>query len=348
MNNLTEYANGTLKEALGKTYVQFRKALGKICVTFKMLTRDVTYWEKVRLLEPNYYKKTKLLEPHYQKKIFYGNAGNDFMRESIGKDLPMMVSRLGGTELDCIEFYLENRMKERKKYPERIKYRIENNAGFFPANEEFLDKFSEFFLDHISNIDIMGVLFTSYEAEICNIYGRNAKLVELGCIEPYHWKNPWSGKLRGKKVLVVHPFTESIRKQYAENRRFLFKDAEILPDFELRTVKAVQSSAGTKVDFPTWYDAYQYMCDEIRKIDFHVAIIGAGAYGLPLASFVKSLGKQGINIGGFTQILFGIKGKRYEIEYADTTAKMFNNYWIRPSKSETPQNYDRVENGCYW
>ena len=123
---------------------------------------------------------------------------------------------------------------------------------------------------------------------------------------------------------------------------------ETLPEFELRTIKAVQSIGGSKVNFATWFDAYRFMCDQIAQVDFDVCIIGAGAYGLPLASFTKNLGKQAIHLGGVTQILFGIKGARWEREYADSTALLFNEHWVRPLDCETPGNKEQIENGCYW
>ena len=54
------------------------------------------------------------------------------------------------------------------------------------------------------------------------------------------------------------------------------------------------------------------MQKEIDKIDFDIAILGCGAYGYPLASYIKSIGKKAIHIGGATQLIFGIKGKRWE------------------------------------
>ncbi len=295
-----------------------------------------------------YQERIKLREPSYHKKILYGQEGHDRIAASLDQGLPMMVSRLGGIELDCISFYLLHRSGKRLDYPRNIKHSMLNNAGFFPAETAFLDKFSYFFLDHLSNTDIMGVWFNDHESMICNDHCKSAELVDLGCLEAFRYKKPWSSRLRSKKVLVVHPFVESINKQYSEKRHMLFKDPDVLPDFELKTVKAVQSIAGSRVDFATWFDAYQYMCDEIGKVDFDIAIIGAGAYGLPLASFVKKLGKQAIHLGGVTQILFGVKGRRWEVEYATTTAKLFNKHWIRPLESEIPAGYKRVEKGCYW
>jgi hypothetical protein len=227
-------------------------------------------------------------------------------------------------------------------------YSISNNAGFFPVDDESLDAFSRLFLDHLKNVDVMAVWFNKYEDVICNTYCKDTELIDLTCLEPFHFVSPWSSRLAGKKVLVVHPFTDSIRKQYDEKRQLLFASSEILPEFELKTLTAVQSIAGTKVDFATWFDAYRYMCAGMAKVDFDICLIGAGAYGLPLASFAKSLGKQAIHLGGVTQILFGIKGRRWEELYADTTAQLFNEHWVRPIESETPERKDKVEKGCYW
>ena len=225
---------------------------------------------------------------------------------------------------------------------------MSNNAGFFPTDDDSLDAFSKLFLSHLKMVDVMAVWFNQYEDVICNTYCQDAELIDLTCLEPFHFATPWSSKLAGKKVLVVHPFADSIRKQYEEKRRLLFASPDVLPEFELKTLKAVQSIAGTRVDFATWFDAYQYMCDEIAKVDFDICLIGAGAYGLPLAAFAKSLGKKAIHLGGVTQILFGIKGKRWEQLYADTTAQLFNEHWVRPMVSETPESKDMVEKGCYW
>ena len=50
----------------------------------------------------------------------------------------------------------------------------------------------------------------------------------------------------------------------------------------------------------------------IKDVDFDIALIGAGAYGLPLTLYCKSLGKMALQTGGATQTLFGIMGKRWE------------------------------------
>ena len=162
-----------------------------------------------------------------------------------------------------------------------------------------------------------------------------------------------------RKVLVVHPFVDTIRSQY-QKRELLFSNPDVLPEFELKTLKAVQTIAGTKSEFASWFDALKYMEDEIDKIDFDIAIIGCGAYGLPLAAHVKRIGKQAVHIAGGTQLLFGILGKRWTEQYQgfwhyrpgiDISLNyhpLFNEYWVSPSRHEKPKGSEKVEGGCYW
>ena len=155
--------------------------------------------------------------------------------------------------------------------------------------------------------------------------------------------------VKGKKVLVIHPFEESIRSQYARREKLFPGNSDILPEFELKTIKAVQSLADNKdtLPFKTWFEALKSMTDQIDKTDFDIAIIGAGAYGLPLGAHCKRIGKQAIHLGGATQLLFGIMGRRWE-NYNSFTDKYVNEYWIRPSESERPKGAEKVEGACYF
>jgi len=295
-----------------------------------------------------YQDKIKFRAPLYGKPILFEQAGNDRLGDLIELGAPFMAARLGATELRCLRFYLEHRVGRRTPYSQKVRHSLANLSGFFPADDASLDAFATSFLEQLKQIDVLAVWFNRYEEVVSRDYCPAAELVDLTCLEPFHFANPWSGKLAGKRVLVVHPFADSIRRQYSEKRRLLFAAPDILPDFELHTIAAVQSLAGAKVQFPSWFDAYRHMCDQMAQAQFDICLIGAGAYGLPLAAFARSLGKQAIHMGGVTQILFGIKGKRWEELHADSTALLFNEHWVRPTQSETPGNKDLVEKGCYW
>lgn len=285
--------------------------------------------------------------PGYDKGVLFGQQGHDRLKDMLARREPLMLSRLGSVELSCLRYFLEKRGRKRG-YSSRVRSTMSNQAGFFPTDDASLDAFAELYLEQLAQVDVMGVWFNQFEEVICNRYCPGATLVDLDCFEPFRFCAPWTSLLAGRRVLVVHPFVESIRSQYQQKRRLLFPSPDLLPEFELKTVQAVQSIGGSPVGFGTWFDAYRHMCGEIAKEEYDLCLIGAGAYGLPLASFVKQSGKQAIHMGGVTQILFGIKGKRWEREYADSTAKLFNEHWVRPLPSETPGNKDGIERGCYW
>ena len=168
--------------------------------------------------------------------------------------------------------------------------------------------------------------------------------VNLPGLEPFWAAQPWSRALKDKKVVVVHPFAESILKQY-KKRKLLFENDDILPDFDLRVVQAVQSINGQNTDYNNWFEALDYMETEIFKKDFDICLLGCGAYGFVLAANIKKKGRKAVHLGGSLQLLFGIKGKRWD---DGDHSRFYNEHWIRPNENEIPVNATKIEGACYW
>lgn len=278
------------------------------------------------------------------------NRTNHYIAEKIQTGEPFMVARFGYTELSVITSVLEKRIvgaskKQEEKFDEWF-YLLNEGAGFFPNEPALADEFADLMVDSCKNVDLLAMWHIPMEDFVITEYMPHAKLSFLGYLEPWRSKSPWTAALKGRKVLVIHPFEESIKEQY-KKREMLFPGTDILPEFELMTLKAVQTIAGEKDErFATWFEALDYMTKEAMKIDFDIAIVGCGAYGFPLAARLKKEGKQVIHFGGATQILFGIKGRRW-VENTRAGVK-FNDAWSYPKESEIPKNSKKVENGCYW
>ena len=126
----------------------------------------------------------------------------------------------------------------------------------------------------------------------------------------------------------------------------MFENTKVLPEFELLTLKAVQSIGGKSDGFSTWFEALNWMYNQAMAMDFDIALIGCGAYGFPLAAKIKESGKSAIHMGGVTQMLFGIKGGRWD-KSPDYVA-LYNEHWCRPSELEKPKVASQVEDACYW
>jgi hypothetical protein len=303
----------------------------------------------VRAWEQRRQPQQSLAKPSdYHKAILTLSEGNSLIREALIAGGPYLAGRAGTVELDCITHHLETRRgrASKKDYPESVVFMMSNNAGFFPATNGTLDRFAEQYLEAVRQLDAMCVWFNRGESDLAREFCSRADLVPLRSLEPYYHEEPWSIELAGKRVLVVHPFADSIVENYEQRRRLLFENPLILPDFELHVLKAIQSIAGEKTEYTSWFEALSYMKLGMEAIDFDVCIVGAGAYGLPLAAHAKSLGKIAIHMGGATQVLFGIRGGRWDDH--EIISKLYNEHWTRPKPTETPRHFDRVENGAYW
>lgn len=304
------------------------------------MDNDILVVKKIK----NIIKKYRFKFNYYDKHIYNNYKGNEIISELINSRKPFMVARGGAVEMNCVREYLSTSFNG--VFSNRIKTQIKNQAGVFPTTDETLNKFCKEYIDSMSRADILAVWGVGAEHIVIDKYCENSKLVELRSLEPYYFEKPWSKELQGKTVLIVHPFKESIIKQYKKKSE-LFRNKDILPDFkELKCIKAIQSNADAKTGFETWFEALEYMKKEISKTEFDIAIIGAGAYGLPLASYIKSIGKQAIQMSGATQILFGIKGMRWDNH--EFISNLYNDYWVRPLEAERPKNSEKVEGGSYW
>jgi len=234
---------------------------------------------------------------------------------------PAMIGRFGENELEAVRRGLSIRSRhgvlnatsaylrgERAAfwYSEAFRRQMSNNAGFFPPDADSLLQFADRMVIDVAELDVLGSWLKNENG--LRKYFNQASIVPLSSLEPYLSPTPWSKALEGQRVLVVHPFVDTIRSQY-ERRCLLFEDGDVLPDFRLLTFKAVQSIAYSKTQFSNWFEALSWMENEIEKIDFDVAIIGAGAYGFPLAAFVKRLGRKAVHLGGGNADTIRYQGK---------------------------------------
>ncbi len=226
-------------------------------------------------------------------------------------------------------------------------WRMTNNAGFFPADEALGERYAELMAGDLRQVD----LFVSYQKEewypmSLGLLAGAKRCLPWGYLDPYLRERPWSAALEGKKVLVVHPFTETIRRQY-ERREQLFPGTDVLPRFgALHLVRAVQSIAGNPVPYASWFEALEAMEREMDRYDYDVALIGCGAYGFHLAAHAKRRGKVGLHMALMVQLLFGIKGTRWDNQ--PDYCRFYNDAWVRPSDDERPRGAETIEGGCYW
>ena len=262
--------------------------------------------------------------------ILSAEAGNDAIAAAIAAGAPYMAARCGATEM--------------RTAAEKTREDIRNLSGVFPTDDAALEKFCRTYIDCAHTADLLALWNVGAEREVVRGCGSATRYTRLRALEPYYHPHPWSAALAGKRVLAVHPFKTTIVRQYAR-REQLFPGTDILPQFaDLRIVQAVQGLAGADTGYASWFDALAAMEQQMDAAPYDVAIIGAGAYGLPLAAHARDTGHAAIQMSGALQLLFGIRGKRWDDH--PIISKLYNDAWVRPE--ETLAHKEKVEGGSYW
>ncbi len=329
-------------------YFSNTKAFKTLFKKPKLFVNYYLFWgERIAYLK--LFGKKKRPKRYAGRKVLDLEQGCKLIKESILSGKPFMAGRFGSNEL-CLMIFSYFRqiglLKNKHLLPPK---EVIENCGFFPKTVDAIEKFGDLMIESLEECDTMCVWYNICEDYfIQNSKKKDIDLTHRKVLDFWNYEESWTSALAGKKVLVIHPLDELIKSQY-EKRKELFKNTSYLPDFELLTLKAVQTIAGVKDQrFESWFDALDYMYERAMKLDFDIAIIGCGAYGYPLAAKIKKSGKQAIHMGGVLQILFGIKGNRWENDAEPKLLEHVNDNWIKPQKKDVPENSQQVEGACYW
>jgi hypothetical protein len=262
-------------------------------------------------------------------KLLSDSKGDEIILKKIKSEKPFMLSRFGTGEFRSL--FSDDDINLLYFY-----------SGFFPEDKKLLPKFRKIYLESSKQIDILAIsLYLNQFMRKRKFIRKFPNIEYLTSLKPLGHRRAWASGLKDKKVLVIHPFKKTIEKQHKKRVKL-----DMLPKLKkLEVIKAVQTLADNRDPrFETWFDALDYMEKEIDKKDFDIAIIGCGAYGLPLATYVKSLGKQALHLGGGVQLLFGIKGKRWD----NSPNIKYTKDWIYPLEEDKMKDFKKIEGGCYW
>ena len=317
-----------------------------------MASRLTRFYYAVRFVLRKKLRPLKRL-PYGKRRMLDREEGSLKIEEKIQSGEPFMAGRMGLFETAVM------RMAEfriRKKYALTVE-NIYNCAGFFPNDPSLAEPFSELMCKSLASCDIYACNRELLEEYFLNRYTKKScvALRDLGVYDVFALDHPWTTALKGKKVLVVTSFPESVKHQYAR-REQIYPGTDILPEFASLQVYKPLMTIGDMRDerFETWFDGLEFMKNEILAMDFDIALLACGAYGFPLCSAIREAGRQAVYMGGVLQILFGILGRRWDgsrfggIEHMPEKLKRYyNDSWIYPLE-ERPAAADGVEYGPYW
>ena len=158
--------------------------------------------------------------------------------------------------------------------------------------------------------------------------------------------NPWTLALKGKRILIISSFIDSIKEKIPIRKKIYGID--LFPDCEFVFLKPPQTHGKNKSrKLEVEFNEFVKRIEEIKD-SFDVALCSCGGYGNPICGAIYDMGKSAIYVGGVLQMYFGIYGERWLRERPDIMRMYMNKHWSRPKENERPKNYKEVEKSCYW
>ncbi|OHD14526.1 MAG: hypothetical protein A2086_14335 [Spirochaetes bacterium GWD1_27_9] len=322
--------------------------------------------KKIPIIQKTYsLLKTNIEENKFQKKL---RLKNPILKEEFLSDLKYAidnktsyaVGKLGTTEQQILYYPIILSKNVRRQnlitFEDQLFRSFSQNAGLFPSDKDFILEYSKIFAESTQKIDCLGLFYQNRELEIIDHYNISSKIFHFINQEPDR-SVPNNDKLcylpffKGKKILIICPFgnllakranKDTFEKVWAKTGKKWFYPAK---------VEGLEFAYGLSIDAQKKYKNVLNLLDEIKeeitKRDFDIALIAAGGMAIPLASFIKSIGKISISLGGHLQILFGVLGQRWR-DMEEFQNNYINEHWINMPKNYIPKEKENCENGCYW
>lgn len=292
--------------------------------------------------------------------------GACFITESVKSKKPFFVGKIGTSELDILIFYIQHRQPPAvRPYPQSYVINITRNAGLFPATDVAIDNWASYMIQNVlPNGDGFAAWnpspeLAAFETALIKKLSPKAALFPLRSLEPYYVddvENRWTYMIPSNtKVAVVSPFLNSIENQWKKHGEIWKNNPiwgsnppEIIPirSGYSPSLSSTNGKWSEEVINQGWQAAVNQIVNEVKEVEARFAIVGCGALSLPVCYKLKEEGIASVHTGGATQILFGIKGRRW-LNHG-TISNFFNSSWEFPVKEEIPSKAREIEGGCYW
>jgi hypothetical protein len=313
------------------------------------------------LVKPILYENNK---PIVNQKLRYNiqeenNELRLYLEDKITKNTNFILPRISGIENNfaylgvCISN--QQLSKEQYSYINNVIKAMKNNAGIKLTSINSILKYSELYLEAFNLCDAyfdwdktgnyINHIAVSHEFITINFEKKKFWALTIDVFNNIY-NNPWTQALKGKRLLIISPFIESMKSKLDVLPEIYGVD--LFPNCEFIFIKPPQTHAEMpSEDFDIELNKF---IEEIKKIkdEFDIALCSCGGYGNLVCAEIFKMDKSAIYVGGVLQMFFGIYGNRWLKEKPEILKIYMNKHWSRPSENEKPNGHNNIENGCYW
>ena len=294
---------------------------------------------------------------------------HDYILSKFAENKPFIVPRIGVYETEFarigdIWYKTQNATPETRDFVQRRITILQQNTGILVKTAPHIMEYSQTYLRAFSNCE----LYAGWEKHggaykhikeshdyVVSQAAHNKTQIWTKAFDIFHYiyGTPWTHALKGKRILIVSSFAETIRKQIAV-RQNLYDGVDLFPDCSFVFIQPPQTHGAipSTPDDTDYYGVYlakfTTQLNEIKDT-YDVALVACGGYGNPVCNHIfESSGKTAINVGGVLQMYFGVAGNRWYRNSPEIIQLFLNEHWTRPSPEERPAGAETIENACYW
>lgn len=253
--------------------------------------------------------------------------GKDIFKSLMESPNPTWIGRICGSDTDFVERWNGQSTDD----PLVVNIKRLNGYYDFTNSLENLERFREMYILSTKSMDLCTVHMGGIFGDSLTNCEKTNRILEskYGIHNIMCWRfienstyflesfREWG---ENKKVLVVSPFSDSIRYQTSAERvghlhlpQFSFPSCE----FDVCTSPITYNTetwdcSGLSKKESSWFDSAENLYSEIKEKDFDIAWLSCGSYAMYLGERIKNeLGKKAIYIGGMLNVFFNLYNFRY-------------------------------------
>ena len=288
---------------------------------------------------------------------------HEYISKKIENNQNFIIPRISHIETQYATFTMmlslpqyKNLIMQILEFLEKYKITMKNNAGIKFTSMESVLKYSQLYLEAFNLCDLycgwapfdnVYKTITISHQLLDDLY-KDKDSVYSEALDIYHYiySRPWTTALKGKRLLMVSNFAESIESKIHTRKEIYGID--LFPDCEIITIRPPQTQGSEESEeFDIELNKFTKRLDEIKD-QYDIALVSCGGYGTLVCSHIYKSGKSAMYIGGVLQMYWGILGNRWFENRPDIIRLFLNKHWTRARESEKPLNYKNIEGSCYW
>ena len=275
--------------------------------------------------------------------IYSFTKSNTDLYNMLQTNQPILIPRIAGVENNFV-------MTSDLSILQQLMSTMKKNAGIQFTSMHSIEQYKKWYLSAFEKCSVYAAwepwgnvykYISKSQDEIQRLYPK--EILWAFVFDIFHYVHkPWTHALANKRILIISAFVDSIQKQAQAY------PVDLFPNCTFIYLKPPQTNgSNSSLD---WQIEFVQFCNKVKRLEneFDVALCSCGGYGNPICSYIYSMNKTAIYVGGVLQMYFGIYGNRWLKERRECMKLYMTTDWKRPSEHEKPLNHSTIESGCYW